>query len=335
MCLFPGITCLAIFLPYFWLLCMPLYGSFSGTEPVVRFSLMMQFQAIIMSAFPVGLVSFIPCLELVTLCVLMCLPVSLTPFPVVWLYDKLLWLSEPVWMLTEVLIPLEWAMAMSQKAVDRLDEEPTNLAKGMILGLSTLCYAVMLYFGIELYRLYSDSTLTVCMLCILLALSVLCHIMMWKVDEGIIVDAAFVSVFSMLFLYCYHIERVILQNPLPKPDTWKRIEGSISYLGLLYSFTNASLLNANRAMQFMKKLFSPVFVLFSLLRLFSVLTAVGIVVRKGSDQEEECDMDDDRFETHFNSLIRKSPVVVRLSVIFVYTQLVTHHLQSAVIEPAV
>lgn len=50
-------------------------------------------------------------------------PVNLIPWPMIWLYDKLLWVTGPVLMITEIILAVNFQMRCSQMAIDRIEED--------------------------------------------------------------------------------------------------------------------------------------------------------------------------------------------------------------------
>ena len=56
---------------------------------------------------------------------LVCLPFTLVPYPVIWLYDKMLWFSEPLLLIVEVLAVMRIITMLTKFMTDHIDEEPT------------------------------------------------------------------------------------------------------------------------------------------------------------------------------------------------------------------
>ena len=56
------------------------------------------------------------------------LPSSLLPHVFIWLYDKVLWSSEPLWQVVEVIAVIQLTTNFSKEVVDRIDDQP-QLAK--------------------------------------------------------------------------------------------------------------------------------------------------------------------------------------------------------------
>lgn len=50
-------------------------------------------------------------------------PVGIIPYPVIWLYDKALWLSDPVLLVIEVVLALNFVMHCSQRAAENIEED--------------------------------------------------------------------------------------------------------------------------------------------------------------------------------------------------------------------
>ena len=106
------------------------------TVPVLLESLSVYFQY-----------SVIPYLELCLLAGLLLLPISLTPTPVVWLYDKLIWLAEPVLLLAEVVLVQNFVMRCGQRVADNIDDDDENAKKWKVsMYLTYLLVIFTLFF---------------------------------------------------------------------------------------------------------------------------------------------------------------------------------------------
>lgn len=57
------------------------------------------------------------------------LPINLVPYPLVWLYDKILWMTEPVLMVAEIILALNFVMHCSQRVIEKMEEDDSNLWK--------------------------------------------------------------------------------------------------------------------------------------------------------------------------------------------------------------
>eukprot|EP00058_Branchiostoma_floridae_P000256 XP_002585744.1 hypothetical protein BRAFLDRAFT_111270 [Branchiostoma floridae] len=103
-CLF---VCLFVFCLFVCLCNMPMYGSFLGPEPVLRLSIMLMIHAGVGAALPLGLAFVAPHLQAFVA------PYLQVGLALVWLYDKLLLVSEPALLLVEAAQVVMLAMAGS------------------------------------------------------------------------------------------------------------------------------------------------------------------------------------------------------------------------------
>ena len=69
-----------------------------------------------------------PLIQLAMTILFLSLKTSVIPGPLVWLFDKVMFISEPVWQLLEALGVVFLIMDISQEAADHADEQP-GLAK--------------------------------------------------------------------------------------------------------------------------------------------------------------------------------------------------------------
>jgi hypothetical protein len=74
--------------------------------------------------FPIFQSALLPYVQIFLFLGLMCLPVNIIPYSVIWVYDKLMWVSEPLWLFVEAAELVELCMILSQKLQDKIDEQP-------------------------------------------------------------------------------------------------------------------------------------------------------------------------------------------------------------------
>ena len=113
------------------------------TVPVLLESLTVYFQY-----------SVIPYLELCLLAGLLLLPISLTPMPVVWLYDKLIWLAEPVLLLAEVVLVQNFVMRCGQRVADNIDDDDENAKKWKVSMYLTYLLVILTFLVFLLFLLH-------------------------------------------------------------------------------------------------------------------------------------------------------------------------------------
>ena len=63
---------------------------------------------------------------------LLSLPMSVTPALVVWIFDKLLWVTEPLWLTAEAVGVVAIIISLSRTLVDRMDERPGTSKVGVL-----------------------------------------------------------------------------------------------------------------------------------------------------------------------------------------------------------
>ena len=59
---------------------------------------------------------------------ILAVPLSVLPSPLLWLYDLVLWSSEPVLQIVETIGAIKLTMSVSREVIDRMDDQPA-LAK--------------------------------------------------------------------------------------------------------------------------------------------------------------------------------------------------------------
>ncbi|XP_071110865.1 uncharacterized protein [Haliotis cracherodii] len=324
MCLWPCL-CIIEFLPYVCLVTVPVYGAFVGVDVILRFSLLLYIHSVIVEYIPRSLFSFVPYLQFGLLVLLVFLPINLTPWPIVWLYDKLLWATEPLLLLAEVVLVQNFVMRCSQKVVDKIEDERAEEGfkwKCVIIGISVLCYAVAVRL---LWDMYSEgSSVQLWLVFVVLLLLVAVHNMMWMAQEGIISDAAFCTLCTVVVLYAMLEETSHIRAPLQPPPSWKR-SYSKSLVDILISIVNMRADAAMKAVLFFKKFLSPFFLLSVIVRLYCILFIVDKVTKNFTQGDNNVTLldDADADESMLTMSPWKSPLILRLSVIYMFTQLTT------------
>ncbi|XP_074641141.1 uncharacterized protein LOC141898895 [Tubulanus polymorphus] len=128
-----------LLLPYMSLLTLPMYGAFFGTEIVVRYAIHVVLHTLASAALPKCLVSMIPLLQLGIFVGLVSLPVNFIPWTIVALYDTVLWLTEPAWLIIEGWQIVYLCMVISKVLVQNI-EENEFMFKGIILSIAGISY---------------------------------------------------------------------------------------------------------------------------------------------------------------------------------------------------
>ncbi|BFZ18679.1 hypothetical protein BsWGS_21718 [Bradybaena similaris] len=325
--------CLAVIelFPYIGLVTVPLFGSFYGTETVYRLSILLIIHSLLAECFPKILFRIVPLLNLILFIVLMNLPISLIPLPVIWLYDQVIWLTEPVLMIAEVILPQNFVMRWSQSAADEIErDDKACLYKGGILLFSSLCYAVTASLAYEIYIAAAPNQ--VLCLFIVLFLLVALHNMMLMAHEGIISDCAFCSLISVTILYIMVIETQQVNSPLAEPLMWKQSSLSKWSIRVIFSsIINMSSTNAQRSVEFLKRFVTPLFLGLLAIRLYGILFIVSRATKnffqdRADDISETTYIDDEIDQANFSPW--KSPLLLKVSTIFMLTQFTSHFLEE-------
>ncbi|XP_005094950.1 uncharacterized protein LOC101847809 [Aplysia californica] len=325
MCFGIGLGCCIEILPYLCLVCVPILGSFCGVETIYRLAIYLMLHGVLVECIPKILFSVIPVLNLLLLGLLMYLPVSLTPWPVIWLFDKLIWASNPVFMISEVVLVQNFVMRRSQLAADQIEQDDDSAVayKAAILLFSSLCYAVAASLAYHIYTHATGSQI----LCLFVTLSILIaiHNMMWMAHEGIISDCAFCSLVSITVLYIMVFETQQISSPLPEPLIWKKTSFTrSSFVSIIYWILNVSSANAQRSILYLHRFFSPFFLGLLAVRLWSILFIANKMTRnfftdRGNGESEDMETVIQDFDERDKNPWR-SPLLLKLSIIFMLSQ---------------
>ncbi|KAI8513220.1 hypothetical protein Bbelb_098590, partial [Branchiostoma belcheri] len=314
-------------IPLLWMLTMPMYGSFLGPEPVLRLSLMLMLHAAVGAALPIGLSFIAPYVQVGALVLVLSLPVNLMPYALVWLYDKLLLVSEPALLLVEAAEVVRMTLKCSELALQHIEERPVFI-KTLILAVSAVSYVISAVLAAVLYS--RDSSTLNWLLLVMLVAAVGLAVLTYIVDEGVISNAAVVTMAGFVMLWLMDQELALAANPRTAPDEWAGASwGDYSYLQVLLSLAGSTMVHVHSALHFIRKLFSPAFLLLVVLRIATVLHVVSALSRGGEEKETDWSSLQEEDAEGSPSFISAwtSPLAVKLSIILVYTQLVVHSIQ--------
>ncbi|XP_041347038.1 uncharacterized protein LOC121366798 [Gigantopelta aegis] len=323
MCFGPCL-CIVEFLPYICLVTLPLYGAFCGVDVILRLSLLLYIHSLVVNYIPKVLYSVIPYLELCLLAGLLLLPINLTPVPLIWLYDKLIWLAEPVLLLAEVVLAQNFVMRCSQRVADNIDDDDENAPKwkALVIVFSLICYFICIWLVVN-FCLESTS-IQLWLVFLVLVVLITMHNMMWMAPQtGIVSDAAFCSLCSIVVLYAMIEETRHVRQPLNVPTAWNK-SYSKSFVDVFYSIAYMSAESATKAVLFMKKFLSPFFLVTVGIRLYSILFIVDRVTKNFFQDQDDIDIMTEEEEIELSYLLPwKSPLMLKVAVIFMFTQLTT------------
>ncbi|GFR73761.1 hypothetical protein ElyMa_003877200 [Elysia marginata] len=266
----------------------------------------------------------IPLLNVLLLGGLVYLPVSVTPWPVVWLYTRTMWLTEPLLMVAEVILLLNYVMRMSQHGADEIeqDEDSSYKYKGAILLFSSLCYAVVASLAYDMY-LNATPSQVLCLF-VVVFIMIAAHNMMLMAHEGIISDCAFFCLLSTTIVYVMVVETSQISSPLTEPFLWTKSPiAKSSVVNIMHSILHMTSSNAQRSILFLKRFFSPLFMGLLAVRLYSILFIVNKVTRNffQDDKDSPHSFEVTEREDFEEFTPWKSPLLLRLSIIFMLTQM--------------
>ncbi|CAH3022216.1 unnamed protein product [Porites evermanni] len=307
-------------------LSLPLYFSYFGSEAATRFSLLLCLHSVLLAAIPRVLKSALPMLQLLLFVTLLLLPFNVTPHFIVWSYQKILRLSESAFLLTEAVLSVLVVMFVSQSIVNEIDEHPV-LVKSSILTISGVAYFLSMFLGYNLFADIHTTDMETWVGGFAVVLSLLVFFICLRKEEGIISDAAVISLVMMFISWAIKQERLMQENSLDAPTQWLySFTGNRSFLSLFLSMATASLEHMSRAQRIISIFLSPTCLLFALVRVASVLALVAAVQLSYSQKDEECSTlyeEEPRIYGGFR------PLYLRLIIIFVYTEVVVRTIDSA------
>uniref|UniRef100_A0A2C9LKP2 Uncharacterized protein n=1 Tax=Biomphalaria glabrata TaxID=6526 RepID=A0A2C9LKP2_BIOGL len=270
----------------------------------------------------------VPFFNVIFLIALMFLPISLAPWPIIWIYSTVILLTEPVLRIAEGIVLLNVVMRKSQSAADEIekDEESSNLYKGVILLFSSICYGLSAALVYEIYNAgtYNQRICLFVVLCFCLAV----HNMMIMAHEGIISDCAFCCLVNIAALYVMmkeveqrntHLTESTLWKTEIPTSSWTTIFGGLSASSIFSNILYTNKNKAHTAINIFQRFFSPLFIIGLLIRLYSILFIVKKMTRNFfQDNDDEItldDLDDDLVPPW------RSPLLLKVAVIFMFTQL--------------
>ncbi|XP_022104596.1 uncharacterized protein LOC110986742 isoform X2 [Acanthaster planci] len=312
--------CLSI-VPLLWLITMPLFGSFCGPEVVLRLSLMMMLHTLIGAALPGVLVSLIPFFQTALFCIILALPITVVPYLFLWVYDKLIWLSEPVFLTIEAVELVRVSVRTSSRMAEQIEEQPL-LMKSLILGAAGISYLLSVIIG---YALLSSSTPAVrWILAALVVVSVVLLLLTLMKEEGIISDCGIATLAMFSILWAMQQESNMMAHPMKVPEEWINASSDEkSFLQLLLSMATMGFARVTLAFSFLRNLFSASFLLLVAIRVLSVIHVASLVARRITEQSDDYDDSSDEMPPS----AWHSPCMVKLALIFVYTQLVVYNIE--------
>ncbi|XP_033123518.1 uncharacterized protein LOC117122139 [Anneissia japonica] len=321
MCLpLSGTDCVAL-APFFWIISLPVFGSFRGPEAVLRFSLLLIINNVICGAIlPEMLVPIMPFLKSALFFLLISLPINLVPFVVVWVYDKLIWLSEPALLTLEAVQIVRVTTNLSQRLVQGIQDQPFLMKSAILVG-SGFCYLLSIHIIIFLFS--SGSTTQKWLIGVLIIIAVVILVATLLTEEGVITDAAVITLAMCLAMWVMRQEMYLVKYPVTEPNQWYRTATEeASFIQVLYTILTQQINKATQAVQFLRNMFSASFLLLIVLRVSSVLSTVWYMSKRNA-QDVYLNEDSSRFFKW------NAPTALKLAFIFVYTQLVVYNVKRS------
>lgn len=197
-----------------------------------------------------------------------------------------------------------------------------------ILAISGVAYILSIYLSYHLFTdIHSTHTETWCTgVAVILTILVL-FICLYK-EEGIISDAAVVSLVMIFIVWAMKQERLMQENSLDVLSQWlQQVPDNRSFLKVFLSMAKVSIAHATRVKRIFSVFISPTCLLLALMRVASVfgfLTLTPTFFYQKEDDEystlQEVDL-----QPHRKGL---RPLYLRLIIIFVYTQVVVRTIAS-------
>lgn len=197
-----------------------------------------------------------------------------------------------------------------------------------ILAISGVANILSIYISYHLFTdIHSTYTEIWCAgVAVVLTILVL-FICLYK-EEGIISDAAVVSLVMMFIVWAMKQERLMQEHSLDLPSQWlQQVTDNRSFLKVFLSMAKVSIAHATRVKRIISLFISPTCLLFALVRIASVVgfvTLTPIFIYQEEDDEYSTLHEVDS-KPH-----RKGPrpLYLRLIIIFVYTQVVVRTIDS-------
>ncbi|XP_071848381.1 uncharacterized protein [Apostichopus japonicus] len=326
---------------WMFLVLMPLLASLCGPDVVVRLSLILMLHTFIADILPV--INQIPFLSTALLVVLVALPVNLFPSMLVWVYTQVILSSEPLLMMLEAIAVVHFVMQTSKQLVSYIDDRPV-VVKTTVLGITVISYVASFSLGLILFLTGSHSIKWI--LASIAVMSLVLLIVTLVKDEGIISDCALMSFYLTWCLWVMQQENSLSSHPLKPPATWERSKSLHSSVAqILYGFLHLKLASISSSLLFMWSLLSPTTVVMLVMRSFVILQARSIASRiplPFSKEEEDSwsietdSEDEDAISSYCCSTHNKkettstSSLPLKLTLFFVYTQLVVYNIESSV-----
>ncbi|XP_025091768.1 uncharacterized protein LOC112562625 [Pomacea canaliculata] len=320
--------CFTEFIPYVFLVLLPLLGSFSGTDVVLRCSLLLCVHSVVVEITPKLWRPLKPLLHLLVFWVLASLPLIWVPQVLVWCYKHLVWLAEPLFLVAEGILAQNLVMRCGQLAREKITKKNNpEIWRALIAIFSALCYVCSAAWFWELYL--AGTSLQIGCLFFVLLMIVSVHNMLWMARLDVVSDAAFCTVCLVASLGAMFMETKIISSPFQIPWQW-RLEPSSSILEILSSILTTSTDEGNHALKFLKGIITPFFMLTLVLRLYSIIFIFAKLTNNFSEKLEIQEITETNKEKIMDAITSwHTPLTMKVSIIFILTQLITTYLSMS------
>lgn len=321
-------SCTIEFLPFFAVVLLPVLGAFLGVDAILRVSILLCLHSVVVSLLPKSWLSALPFLQASLFILLAVFPLLWLPWPLVWLYGQLLWLLEPVLLVAEAVLAQNIIMRIGQGLAEKIEnEEYSTVSKVVITLFSATCYA---FAASGCWEMYKNNTSVQNGFLLVLSLLVLAvHNMFWMAREGVISDAAFCTVCMVAALGAMVVETQQIREPMQAPALWARSRSVARAVDLVTTLLNVQ--SGSRGVSFlMNVVLTPFFMLSLAFRLYSIIFIVSKVTQNFYQVEGETELtilDEDEILDPMAAW--RSPLLLKLSVIFMLTQLTAIFLWEA------
>ncbi|ELT98757.1 hypothetical protein CAPTEDRAFT_204367 [Capitella teleta] len=317
MCLFAFGACVQVFY-YLLLFLVPVFGSFCGKGVVLRFSLMLCLQAVLSSAFNgfnhdrdfLGPILFLGSLFTSAL-----LPFTLLPSWIIDFYDVFLWSSEPLWLLSESIGLLHLSVQISREIADHKDDQP-QLAQIVSTTISVIALSVSAFF----IKQCSDDYVYLGIIAITVAIYCILYTFMRNEDYVHPTDMAILLFCSSVYMYGSYRESHVAQWSLKVPPEWVDFGEKSSLSQILLQVVKSTLDGMFNILSYLQRIFTPWTVLSGALRIFGIMYGITLL-KQHFYLDEDTEDDSSSLFSHW-----RSPLIIKLSSIFMYTQFVLYQI---------
>lgn len=211
--------------------------------------------------------------------------------------------------------------------ISRENKAAKYQSKSVVLVFSGVSYLISIFLGYNLLADIHTTHMETWFGGFAITLSVLVFFICLFKDEGIISDAAVVTLVMMFIVWAMKQERLMQENSLDAPTQWLySFTDNRSFLSLFLSMATVGLEHMSRVQRIISIFLSPTCLLFAFVRVASVIgifTIMHLIYSK--EDKEHWTLYEEEPRTYGNLL---RPLYIRLIIIFVYTEVVVRTIDS-------